>query len=106
MRIYTSLVLPALIMRSISAVTLYSNMLLAGAVYWNLPVIPEGPTLIQPLPNTTDCSFSLPDVVNSFMIFPEGDFYRGILAQNANIMTTTSSTTFVNLPGSTGGADL
>ena len=45
-----------LIMRSIPTILLCSNLLLSVAVYWQLPVLPEGPVPIQPLLNHSECT--------------------------------------------------
>ena len=42
----------------------------------HLPLLPEGPVPIQPVPNETSCGYTLPDIINTYFLFPEGRYYE------------------------------
>ena len=88
-------------MQTIAAIILCSNVFLGGAVYWQLPVLPEVPETIQPLPNQSDCGFfwhhTLPEILNTLELFPERGHYRNIIAANAGIMTTTTTMNYLDV---------
>ena len=82
---------------SIAVLLLCGNASLSCAAYWHLPVLPDGPMVIQPLPNSSECTFNhwLSDTMNSYILFPEGDHFRWLAAQNHDVMTTTSTTAVI-----------